>query len=106
MENEELLIAALKNELQIEPSATISFQELQEKLTERISHLINNDFEALVNLLYTVDVNETRLRSLLKEHTNTAHVIAELIIERQMQKIKTRQEFKASRQHDADEEKW
>ena len=58
-----------------------------------INHLITHDFHKLVALLYRIDVNEKRLKQLLQERSgaNTGEMIAQLIVERQLQKIKTRQ---------------
>lgn len=85
----------------------ISLKELKEKLAVHINHLINHDFQKLVSLLYRVDVNENKMRKLLeeKEGENAAGLIADLVIERQLQKIESR---KNSSKDDSipDEEKW
>ncbi len=107
MQAEEQLIDSLKNDLQIDLASKISFEKIKERLTEYINHLINNNFEQLIYLLYKVDVNESKLKKLLKENPDAASVISDLIIERQLQKIKTRKEFKsANKQENSDEEKW
>jgi hypothetical protein len=106
MENEEQLIASLQKDLQLELLPKISFEKLKEKLAAHVDHLINNNFEELINLLYKIDVNEAKLKSLLKEHTDTSNVIADLIIERQLQKIKTRNEFRQTGNENPGEEKW
>ena len=78
-----------------------------EKLIAHINALINQDFEKLVFLLYRIDVNESKMRYLLdqREGENAAGLIADLIIERQLQKIKSRKESK-SNSDIPDEEKW
>jgi hypothetical protein len=109
MENEELLIDSLKKDLQIDLATQISFEKIKEKLVAYINHLIINNFDELINALYRVDVSESKLKTLLKENSdsNTANTIAELIIERQLQKIKTREQFKTSgKKENSDEEKW
>ena len=109
MKNEELLIDLLKKDLQIELAAKISFEKIKEKLIERINYLINNNFEELINLLYKIDVNEAKLKKLLKENSDSdaANIIADLIIKRQLEKIKTREQFKAAnKKESSDEEKW
>ena len=107
MENEELAIA-LKKELHFELAEKISLEEIKEKLSAHINHLINHDFQQLVMLLYRIDVSENKLRNLLKENQNedAGNTIAELIIERQLQKIKTRKEFSREKNGDSHEEKW
>lgn len=81
--------------------------QLQTILSSRINYLINNDFNLLVNLLYRIDVNETKLKKILKEKNtlDAAEIIATLFIERQLQKIKSRRE--SGRENDfSEEEKW
>jgi hypothetical protein len=106
-ENEELIIA-LRKELHIELAEKISFEEIKEKLAAYINHLIIDDFQQLLLLLYKVDVNESKLRSVLKENKNddAGNIISQLIIERQLQKIKTRKEFSQKKNDDGNEEKW
>ncbi len=109
MENE-VLLATLKNALQIDIIEKISFENIKATLANRIDHLIHNNFDELINLLYKVDVNENKLKKLLKENADAdaAGIIADLIIERQLQKIETRSEFRAANKKDenGDEEKW
>lgn len=65
-------------------------------LCEKVGEMINNDFSKLVQLLYRMDVSEEKLRNLLlhKPDQDAATLIAELMIERQLQKIKSRKENK------------
>ena len=95
MENE-LLINYLRRELAIDSAEAFSLEELTERLVNYINWLIQNDFQKLVNLLYKVDIQENKLRSVLRSNPgeNAAELIAQLMIERQMQKIKTRQDYK------------
>lgn len=101
------LISDINRSLEISLPVTISGEELKQKLALHINHLINHDFEKLVSLLYRIDVNENKLRQLLEqeEGENAAGLIASLIIERQIQKIKSRQETK-SKNDIPDDEKW
>lgn len=101
------LVPALTASLEITLPDNIRPEELKQKLAIHINHLINHDFEKLVSLLYRIDVNENKIRQLLKqkEGENAAGLIADLIIERQLQKIESR---KKSSGNDSipDEEKW
>jgi hypothetical protein len=108
MENEALLKIYLLQELSIEPKNNFTIDELAEKLAAHINDLINNNFQELVALLYRIDVNETKLRNVLKENMNegAGKIIAHLIIERQLQKIKSRNTFKANNNNESDEERW
>ena len=102
-----LIISALRKELQLELAENISLEEIKEQLAKYINDLITNNFEKLISLLYRVDVSERKLKQMLNENKNSdaGKIIAELIIERQLQKIKTRNEFK-KRDDVGDEEKW
>ena len=68
---------------------------LETALAEKVNAMINGDFSALVQILYRIDVSESRLRQLLRENkaTDAGQLIARLILERQWQKILTRREF-------------
>ena len=101
------LIPALNDSLEITLPGNIPLEELKQKLALHINHLINHDFEKLVSLLYRVDVNENKMRKVLdnKEGENAPMLIAGLIIERQLQKLKTRKESKSNNEI-PDDEKW
>jgi hypothetical protein len=85
-----------------------SLNEIREKLILLINELINKDFQALLQLLYRIDVNEKKIRLYLNEKTNedSSNVLADMIIERQLQKIETRKKFKLKNKRKNDEEKW
>jgi hypothetical protein len=70
-------------------------EELREQLIFLINELINSDFEALVQLLYRIDVDEKKLKQLLQAYADTdaASIIADLIISRQLQKTATKKQF-------------
>lgn len=101
------LIVDINQSLGIELPAKISAEKLRAELADHINHLINHDFEKLVSLLYRIDVDEKKMRRLLEQQQgkNAAGLIADLIIERQLQKIESR---KRSAKDDTipDEEKW
>ena len=83
-----------------------SLGDLEESLADRVNTMIQSDFTSLIGILYRVDVDETRLRHLLAENkTNPGQIIARLIIDRQLQKIKSRRVFK-SNPPASDEESW
>jgi hypothetical protein len=90
----------------LRPSPT--YEELREQLTAQINQLINEDFEKLVFLLYRIDVDEARMRALLatNENNNSAQLLADLVLERQLQKIKSRRDFNQRDSASSTEEKW
>ncbi len=82
--------------------------EIREQLISLLNELINKDFHALVQLLYRIDVNEKRIRHYLEINKNedSSSVLADMIIERQLQKIESRRDFSKKNDHESDEEKW
>ena len=107
------LIPEINQSLEISLPVTLSREELNEKLAVHINYLINHDFEKLLFHLYRIDVNESKMRELLEqqEGENAAGLIADLIIERQAEKIKSRQHSDSyrntQRDNDIDEnESW
>lgn len=75
-------------------------------LAEKINRMIETDFSRLISLLYRLDVAEEKLRSLLKIHagTNAGLLIAELVIEREEEKIRSRKQ--SPDEKSSDEERW
>ena len=73
--------------------------EIKQKITGLIRELINNNFTSLVELLYRVDIDERRIEGNPKSHlhADSASVIADLIISRQLQKISIKKQFKTGK---------
>ena len=92
---EKELIQFINKQIDTNLTEDISRHELQQKLSLFINDLILNDFKKLISLLYKVDVDEKKLKRILKENASTdaGEIIADLVIEREIQKIKTRKEF-------------
>ena len=90
------------------PENLLSDKEFAHSLKSAINELILKDFNRLISILYRLDISEGKLKSLLQQHkdTDAADIIRDLIIERQLQKIKSRREYK-ERDNPIDEnEKW
>lgn len=102
------LIPAINDSLEISIPDTISLEELKKEMIVHINHLINHDFEKLVFYLYRIDVNENKMKQLLeqKEGENAAGLITDLIIERQLEKIKSRRKFNQRDNNIEENEKW
>jgi hypothetical protein len=76
-------------------------------LVERVSYLIDNDFNHLIFLLYRLDINESKLKQhLAQDPINAANIIATLIVERVKQKKESRDQFKMNTDDIPDDEKW
>jgi len=71
------------------------FKENRNKLILAVNELIHRDFSKLLRILYRIDVEEHKLKTALFESPlPAAETIADLIIERQIQKIKFREMFR------------
>jgi hypothetical protein len=75
-------------------------------LAAEINQLILTNIERLVQLLYRIDVSETKLKTLLKENPDkdAGKLIALLMVERQLQKIKLKSTILEN--DDCEEERW
>jgi hypothetical protein len=79
-----------------------------ERLAGAINELIQNDFPALVQILYRVDVNEAKLKKMLAAHPekDAGHIIASMLLERHKQKQETKKMFATQTVKGAEEERW
>ena len=77
-------------------------------LAEKINDLVNNDFQKLVLILYRMDVSEPKLKQLLNGNpgTDAGIIITDLMIERQAEKIKSREHYSKRDENIHDDEKW
>jgi len=71
--------------------------ELREKLTEIINILLVKDFQRLVNAMYRLDVNEKLFREAVSglHSPNVASRLAELVLNREKEKIEMRRKYKS-----------
>lgn len=70
--------------------------QLKKYLTSKIKELLDTNYEKLINILYRIDINEDKLNELFgtKNRDYIPEHLAELIIERQLQKIKFRNAYR------------
>ena len=101
------LIQILNADLDTELFQAKSEEALLQRLSELIDELIQNNFHRLMLILYKVDISENKLRTSLQANVgeDAALVIAKLIIEREIEKMNSRNLFR-SRDDNSNEEKW
>lgn len=107
MSNE--LIRLINTELDTNISESTLQESILNTLAAHINDLINNDFEKLVYYLYRIDINEKRLKEILQSapQQNAGVIIANMIIERQIQKIESRKKYHKDNTTDSpEEERW
>lgn len=64
---------------------------IRDHLIKRVTELISKDYDRFLNNLYRIDVNETKVSQILhaKDRTTIPEKLADLIIERQLLRVKT-----------------
>lgn len=77
-------------------------EELKNRLTIFISDLLENNFEKLCNMVYRHDVSEDRFQMALQAGSmlEQAEGVAELVIERELQKVETRKAYRRKKEND------
>ena len=73
-----------------------TLEEFKAYLTDRLAFLLDNKYDKLINILYRIDVPEDRLSKLFAEQNRDyiPAALADLIIERSLQKVRFRQKYK------------
>jgi hypothetical protein len=98
-EAEEISVNMIRQHFELVPSSPENKDNLQQVravLIDKIDYLLSHDFEKLLWILYRVDVNETKAKEMLVQHSaeKPSEILADLIIEREMQKAITRIKFR------------
>ncbi len=78
---------------------------LRQQLTQVVAYLLQTDRARLYHYLYRIDVEEKRIKSAMAQDPNAdmASLLANLIIERSLQTVKTRAKYrKWQEEQDAD----
>lgn len=68
---------------------------LEDFLTEQVNYLLDHDLNRLLNALYRIDIAENHVKDLL-QHSKQGEIarnVAKAIIEREKQKVITRQQY-------------
>ena len=108
---DQFLLRQLQKELPIEEGERASTEDLMDSWARYFNDLIQHDFSKLLGLLYRIDISEKKLRLLLIENPgeNAGKIIANLVMERLLQKIRTREEYRSRPgvfDEDPDAETW
>ena len=72
-------------------------EKIRTLLIDKLDFLINHNFEKLLWILYRIDVSEDKAKQALslQSEKKPAELLADLIIERQIEKAKTRMKYKS-----------
>ncbi len=88
----ELIVRDFNLETDKELIDIVHLDELQEKLEKIVAYLLDNDFERLLNAMYRLDIDEEKFKMAITglNGNSISKEIAELIIKREIRKLKTR----------------
>ena len=105
MANNQLLL----NEVQAKfglPAIHYDPSQLETALAAVINQMILHQYDRLIQLLYRMDIDEKKLKTLLQDHpkTDAGRIMAALVIEREQQKIASREanKFKGNEAEDVE----
>ena len=97
-ENEQLAglinkdLGGIEDTMIIPVGAGIDRDVIRDKLAFLVAHLMQNNFEKLCQAMYRLDVSESKFDRAMNENPveEIPYAIADLVIEREMQKVRTR----------------
>lgn len=71
-------------------------EEFRKYLTEKMKNMLDNNYDLLINTLYRIDISEKKLSELFSSKNREAipEKLADLIIERQIEKINFRKRYR------------
>lgn len=74
------------------PVSGLDRNTIREKLAILIAHMMQENFEKLCQAMYRLDVSEARFDRIMNEKPigEIPYAVADLVIEREMQKVRTR----------------
>jgi hypothetical protein len=72
-----------------------AYNELLYQISPHIAKLLESNYKKLLNLLYRIDVNESKISGIVNDNTvsSLSEAIADLVIKRELQKIVIRQHY-------------
>ncbi|MCK9401409.1 MAG: hypothetical protein M0Q51_15635 [Bacteroidales bacterium] len=78
------------------PVSSVDRNMIREKLAILIEHMMQNNFEKLCQAMYRLDVSESKFHQVMTEQPTEeiSSSLADLVIEREMQKVRTRITYK------------
>jgi len=96
MEESKELCQAVSSRFELSVDDQLTIEGLKKALTYRILELLDKNLERLLSMLYRVDLSQKKLDDIFERGSKEeiAEKIAEAVIDRQLQKIKTRNYYK------------
>lgn len=91
-ELENITVDLITENFELQENENLKLEQIRLFLIDKLRELIYHNSEKLFQILYRIDVKEEKSIEALSKK-NAAESLADLIIERQMQKAKTRMEY-------------
>lgn len=81
--------------LELHNTSVQNYEILRNKLIEVVHYLLNNDIQKLLTAVYRIDVSEQKFKSAMENENINLIIenIADLILEREFQKVEYRKKF-------------
>lgn len=91
----------IKKHLQVQPGEPLAIdtqpepglEDIRKLLTTQIAWLLDYQFERLLQAMYRIDIAEQDFRAVLTGEAPVAAALAELVLQREIQKIETREKY-------------
>ena len=99
----QLTAQALRGEWGLELPDTLSEEELLHLLSEKLANVIAQGPDAFYQLMYRLDISEKKLNAVLGDE-DVPMKVARLVYDRQLQKVKSRQEHRKTHSGTEDSE--
>lgn len=99
MENEiKDVYSIISRNFEVETSGELTIESLVKLLSLRIRELLDRNLEKLVSIMYRIDLNQAKVDKIFENTSKDeiAYQLSELIIERQIEKVRTRRLYKST----------
>ena len=99
MENEiKDVYSIISRNFEVETSGELTIESLVKLLSVRIRELLDRNLEKLVSIMYRIDLNQSKVDKIFENVSKDeiAYQLSVLIIERQIEKVRTRRLYKST----------
>lgn len=89
----------ISGSFELQNSNVLTLEEIHFILTARIRELLDKNVERLVSILYRIDVGQKKTDEIFNNPSKDeiAALVADAVIERQLQKVKTRRKYSSEK---------
>ncbi len=101
------ILNRLQEDFAIEQEAPDSWEQLRKIVAAKVAEWMELNPGEFFNMLYIMDVSEEKINKAIHESEGPYFAVADLIIERETEKVLTRKQYKDYfDEQDSDAEKW